>query len=448
MNLVVFGLSMTSGWGNGHAAVYRELLRGWTRCGHEALFLERTQPWYGKRRDLPRGGRVPVPRGAPGSSSRDSRVTARNGDPALERCPLVDSTADPSVHEFAVPGFCRVGEYRDLRDLKRWVREVACADCVLVGSHVPDGSVVGRWVQEVASGVTAFYDLDAWETVARLERGDGQYVSAEELPGYDLYLSTTGGALLGHMEERHGVRRACPLYPAVDCTRFFRAISAVSSDSSDCAHPADDEAGMRWRAGTYGAYCPGRQRQLEGWLLEAARQWPEQRFVVGGGGYPAGTVWPGNVERVPELGWDQAPEFFGGMSWYFHAMRPEQRLWGGAVGLGMLEAAACGVPTITEPWEGMERFFAPGSEIQVVRSGQEFQRVLKETSPEALREMGGRARNRVRAEHSVGRRVLELESLIVNAAEGWRGESVAGRNGRAALFGPMAGAVERPSGAW
>ena len=251
MNLVVFGLSMTSGWGNGHAAVYRELLRGWTRCGHEALFLERTQPWYGKRRDLPRGGRVPVPRGAPGSSSRDSRVTARNGDPALERCPLVDSTADPSVHEFAVPGFCRVGEYRDLRDLKRWVREVACADCVLVGSHVPDGSVVGRWVQEVASGVTAFYDLDAWETVARLERGDGQYVSAEELPGYDLYLSTTGGALLGHMEERHGVRRACPLYPAVDCTRFFRAISAVSSDSSDCAHPADDEAGMRWRAGTW-----------------------------------------------------------------------------------------------------------------------------------------------------------------------------------------------------
>jgi spore maturation protein CgeB len=368
MNLVVFGLSITSGWANGHAALYRELLSGWVQQGHSALFLERTQPWYGRRRDL------------------------------------------------AGSGFCRVAQYSDLRDLRKWAKEVARADGVLVGSHVPDGSLVGRWVQEIASGVTVFYDLDGWETMARLERGDGQYVSALELPGYDLYLSTTGGPFLEQMESRHGVRRACPLYPSVDGTRFESRCGLGFGQPDDLPHR------VRWEAGTYGTYCPGRQRQMEGWLLESARQFPESRFVVGGGGYPAGTVWPGNVERVPELSWEEAPFFFRGMKWYYHVMRPEQRFWGWSVGLGVLEAAASGVPTLTEHWEGMERFFAPGSEICVLESGQDFRRILKEMGPEEVAKIGGRARNRVNAEHSVRKRVLELESLILNAAEGWRGE--------------------------
>jgi hypothetical protein len=87
MNLVVFGLSITSGWANGHAALYRELLSGWVQQGHSALFLERTQPWYGRRRDL------------------------------------------------AGSGFCRVAQYSDLRDLRKWAKEVARAD----GGHVGEG---------------------------------------------------------------------------------------------------------------------------------------------------------------------------------------------------------------------------------------------------------------------------------------------------------------------
>jgi spore maturation protein CgeB len=45
MNIVVFGLSVTSSWGNGHATNYRGLLSALRQRGHHVLFLERDQPW-------------------------------------------------------------------------------------------------------------------------------------------------------------------------------------------------------------------------------------------------------------------------------------------------------------------------------------------------------------------------------------------------------------------
>lgn len=54
MKLVVFGLSLTSSWGNGHATTYRGLLRAFADRGHDVTFYEWDAPWYGgKNRDLP-----------------------------------------------------------------------------------------------------------------------------------------------------------------------------------------------------------------------------------------------------------------------------------------------------------------------------------------------------------------------------------------------------------
>src|SRR5947209_3427807 len=108
MRLVVLGLSLSSAWGNGHATTYRALLRAFARRGHEVLFLERDAPWYAAHRDLP------------------------------------------------APDFCRFALYRNLVELEdRWRAEVSSADAVIVGSYVPEGVVVGRWVQRAARGVTA-----------------------------------------------------------------------------------------------------------------------------------------------------------------------------------------------------------------------------------------------------------------------------------------------------
>jgi len=53
MDIVIFGLSLTSSWGNGHATTYRALIRGLADQGHRVLFLERDVPWYAAQRDLP-----------------------------------------------------------------------------------------------------------------------------------------------------------------------------------------------------------------------------------------------------------------------------------------------------------------------------------------------------------------------------------------------------------
>ena len=144
MKLVVLGLSLSSAWGNGHATTFRALLKAFARRGHEILFLERDVPWYAGHRDL------------------------------------------------TDPDWCELAFYDDLPGLDAWRARIADADAVIVGSYVPEGVEVARRVQGWARGVTAFYDIDTPVTLAKLERGDFEYLSPEVIPGFDLYLSFTG----------------------------------------------------------------------------------------------------------------------------------------------------------------------------------------------------------------------------------------------------------------
>ena len=161
MRIVVLGLSLASSWGNGHAVTYRALLKAMAARGHDILFLEREVPWYaGDHRDLPE------------------------------------------------PDFCTLRFYDDLEDLKRFAGEVIHAEAVIVGSYVPDGVEVGRWVKATARGVVAFYDIDTPVTLAKLERADQEYLSPEVIPGFDVYLSFTGGPTLERIEQQYGGKAA------------------------------------------------------------------------------------------------------------------------------------------------------------------------------------------------------------------------------------------------
>ena len=105
-HIVILGLSITSSWGNGHATTYRALVRELVRRGHDVLFLERDVPWYAAQRDLPH------------------------------------------------PSYGRTVLYHDLEGLReRFAEDVRQADVVMVGSFVPEGVAVGRWVTEVARGM-------------------------------------------------------------------------------------------------------------------------------------------------------------------------------------------------------------------------------------------------------------------------------------------------------
>jgi spore maturation protein CgeB len=343
LKLVVLGLSLSSSWGNGHATTFRALLKAFGARGHEVLFLERDTPWYAAHRD-------PV-------------------DPAWPRL------------EF----------YADLHGLERWRPEITAADAVMVGSYVPDGVEVGRRVQAWAGGVTSFYDIDTPVTLAKLGRGDFEYLSPELIPGYDLYFSFTGGPTLERLEQAYGSPAARALYCSVD-PELYR--------------PADITP--RWDLSYLGTYSPDRQPTLERLLLEPARRAPELRFVVAGAQYPVDINWPANVECFEHVGPHDHAEFYNSSRWTLNVTRADMIAAGWSPSVRLFEAAATRTPVISDSWPGLDQLFRPGEEIVVAQSPDEVLQRLRGPSEEAER-IGAAARDRVLAEHTSAHRALQLE---------------------------------------
>lgn len=352
MKLVVLGLSLSSAWGNGHATTFRALLEAFARRGHDILFLERDVPWYRDHRDL------------------------------------------------ADPAYCRLEYYSSLDDLERWSGEIVAADAVMVGSYVPQGVEVARFVQARARGVTSFYDIDTPVTLAKLERGDFEYLSPEVIPGFDVYLSFTGGPTLRRIEQRYGSPAARPLYCSVDSERY---------------RPMD--VPRRWDLSYLGTYSDDRQPTVEKLLNAAARALPERRFCVAGPQYPSSIDWPTNVERIDHVAPADHPAFYAASRFTLNVTRADMIAAGWSPSVRLFEAAACATPVISDVWDGLDQLFAPGSEILLARSTEDVIAALAGLTAERARAIGEAARARVLAAHTADHRAQELEEHLVEAAQ-------------------------------
>jgi spore maturation protein CgeB len=51
MRFVIFGLTVSSSWGNGHAPIWRGLLKALAEKGHAVTFFEKDVPYYRSHRD-------------------------------------------------------------------------------------------------------------------------------------------------------------------------------------------------------------------------------------------------------------------------------------------------------------------------------------------------------------------------------------------------------------
>lgn len=345
MKLVVLGLSITSSWGNGHATTYRGLLREFARRGHHVQFLERDVSWYADNRDVR-----------------------------------------------ALPGV-EINLYRNLDVLKHHhTEDVRDADAVIVGSYVQEGIALGEWVLRTATGITAFYDIDTPVTLAGLRRGGVDYLSADLIPRYGLYLSFSGGPTLHELEERWHSPAARPLYCAVDPGEYYPA-----------------NANRRWDLGYLGTYSADRQPALERLLLRAATRSPELRFIVAGPQYPPQLAWPKNVERSEHLPPDQHRRFYNQQRFTLNLTRADMIAAGWSPSVRLFEAAACGTPIISDCWRGIEEFFTPGREILLATSAADVAGMLHELSDQAALAIGAAARQRVLAEHTAAHRAQELE---------------------------------------
>jgi spore maturation protein CgeB len=283
--------------------------------------------------------------------------------------------------------------YRSLDDLRdRFAYAVRAADLVVQGSYVPEGVAVAEWVLETARGVTAFYDLDTPVTLAKLGAGDEEYLSPELVPRFDLYLSFTGGPTLERLERRWGARRARPFYCLVDPSRYRPYRTRTVHD-----------------LGYLGTYSPDRQPALERLLVEPARHLPRLAFAVAGPQYPPELAWPANVERIDHLPPADHPSFYARQRFTLSVTRAEMVRAGWSPSVRLFEAAACAVPVISDPWEGLESFFEPGREILVAQDAADVESYLTELPEEERRAIGKRARRRVLAEHTAEQRALELE---------------------------------------
>lgn len=352
LSLVFLGLSLSSSWGNGHATTYRALLKGLAARGHQVTFLEREQPWYAANRDLVR------------------------------------------------PSYCDLLFYDDLSSLQQEQSDrIAEADAVILGSYLPDGVAVGEWVLDQAQGLVGFYDIDTPITLARLDRGDREYLAPELVPRLDFYLSFTGGPLLERLAGNHGARLPVAFYCMVD---------------EDLYRPTGDQT--HWDLGYLGTYAEDRQPAVERLLIEPARRLPGKRFVVAGPQYPSTIEWPANVERIEHLPPAEHARFYSSCRFTLNVTRQEMVKAGWSPSVRLFEAAACGSAILSDPWPGLDEIFPPDEALLTVADSQSVVDALSAREGDRANRLARRARQRVLAEHTGERRAAQLEEVLKQAS--------------------------------
>jgi spore maturation protein CgeB len=350
MKLVIFGLTVSSSWGNGHATLWRGLIRALARRGHTVVFFERDMPYYSAHRDCDE-----IPRG-----------------------------------ELLL--------YADWCDaMPKAVAHLDGADAAVVTSYCPDAVAASDLVTQSRVPLKLFYDLDTPVTLDRLSAGQAvSYLPPRGLKDFDLVLSYTGGAALDELQRRLGARRVAPLYGSVD---------------PDAHRPAAARPEFAAGLSYLGTYAEDRQAALNALLIETARRLPRGRFLIGGAQYPERFPWAENIFFVQHVPPPLHPAFYCSSRLTLNVTRRPMAAMGYCPSGRLFEAAACGVPVLSDWWEGLDRFFAEGAEILVARDTDEAVAALALPDAELAR-IARAARERTLDEHTADRRVDELMAAL------------------------------------
>ncbi len=113
MKIVIFGLTVSSSWGNGHATLWRGLIRALTDLGWHVVFFEQDTPYYSDTRDL---------------------------------------------HEIAGGELIIYPDWHAVRESAQ--RHIAEADVAIVTSYCPDGVAATALLAGAHRPLRIFYDLD------------------------------------------------------------------------------------------------------------------------------------------------------------------------------------------------------------------------------------------------------------------------------------------------
>jgi spore maturation protein CgeB len=352
VKLVIFGLSISSSWGNGHATLWRGLYRALTQCGHFVRFFERDVPWYAAARDW----------------------HAEDGG-------LILYSDWPSIRA-------------------RAQRELRGADAAIVTSYCPDALDARDLLLESARCLRVFYDLDTPVTLDRLQAQESvPWLDTRGLRDYDLALSYAGGPALDAMRDTLGAPRAAALYGHVD---------------PQVHRPAPPKEHYRSDLCWIGTYAVDRQSMLEELFVRVARMRSQQRFAIAGAQYPPDFPWSDNVWFVRHLPPDEHASFLCSARLVLNVTRAAMARMGWCPSGRLFEAAACGAAVLSDDWPGLHSFYKPGEEVLLTRNTQDALDAL-DLSDAELKRIGAAARERTLSEHTSSHRARELITLLERA---------------------------------
>ena len=346
LDLVIIGRSILSSAHNPYAGLYRGLINELAHRGHRTTYLE--------------------PYDFAGIAYRD-----------MLRSP-----------------YCEVWTYGDVDTLlDEYLPTIQSADLVMLCSGVAETDRIASWIAEEARGITVYYDNDLARTSDTLERNYNCSfcLSRSAITQFTLYLSTTGGPALRQLADRYAIAVARPLYESIDPFSFYRM-----------------DIDRTYDLGFIGNHKDERQDLIEQLLLQPARVTPNRQFVLAGDNYPDGLAWPQNLTYLEHLPGTNHVDFYNRQSCTLILGREDRRVLGYTPSSALMAAAACGVPVITESWEGMSEFFEATTEVFCVDDTQGVLDALYGTDENTRRRIGGRARARVLAEHTTAHRAQEL----------------------------------------
>ncbi len=213
-------------------------------------------------------------------------------------------------------------------------------------------------------------------------------------------LSYTGGPALDELARRLGARLVLPLYGSVD-PEVHHAVSPVGAFRADLSY--------------LGTYAEDRQAALDEFLLQPARGRPDLRFLIGGAQYPASFGWTPNLYFVHHVAPPDHAAFYSSSRFTLNVTRRAMADMGWCPSGRLFEAAACGVPVISDAWAGLDSFFTPGREILVAGTRDDVLAALALDEGERRR-VGTAARERALSDHSADRRARELEAAVARAS--------------------------------
>jgi len=349
VKITIFGLTISSSWGNGHATPYRAILKALRRAGHEIHFFERDVPYYARHRD------------------------------------------------FDGEGCCDLHLYSDWETVRGFaLKQARDSEAVICASFCPEGCRIIDEILNLQEPAKVFYDLDTPVTLGALEQGDIEYLRRDQIPEFDVYLSFTGGGTLDELTSHWRARLALPLYGCVDPEAHRRSASRPDF--------ACDLSYM-------GTYAVDRQEKVDTLFLEPSRRLADKPFILAGSQYPWEWQWPQNVKRFEHVWSSDHSALYSSSRLTLNITRKEMARWGYCPSGRFFEAAACETPIVTDWFEGLDHFFDRERELLIADSADDVIAAVKLPDAE-LRQIADRAWERTLSEHTGEQRARDLIRAI------------------------------------